>query len=172
MLLGLGKWVVDGGTTIKFCPKYPSHIPQFYSVEETLNNSQREFYALNLDGHFDDTCLTHDILVQKYDLNVAENDNTLTPVGSTYSVDNKAIYDGISRNGIRIVSFAPILKNKIFPLPEILELLLDMGSWGMGTPVEIEFAVNMSNNKNIQNQFASPADAASCINQGNRGTGY
>ncbi len=152
--LGLGKWVVDGGTTIKFCPKYPSHIPQFYSVEETLNNSQREFYALNLDGHFDDSCLTHDILVQKYDLNVAENDNTLAPVGSTYSVDNKAIYDGISRNGIRIVSFAPILKNKIFPLPEILELLLDMGTWGMGTPVEIEFAVNMSNSKNKPNQFA------------------
>ena len=152
--LGLGKWVVDGGITIKFCPKYPSHIPQFYSVEETLNNSQREFYALNLDGHFDDSSLTHDILVQKYDLNVAENDNTLAPVGSTYSVDNKAIYDGISRNGIRIVSFAPILKNKIFPLPEILELLLDMGTWGMGTPVEIEFAVNMSNSKNKPNQFA------------------
>ncbi len=152
--LGLGKWVVDGGTTIKFCPKYPSHIPQFYSVEETLNYNQRKFYALNLDGRLDDTNLTHDILVQIYDLKTAEDDETLTYVGSTYSSDNKAIYDGISRNGIRIVSFAPILKNKIFPLPEILELLLDMGSWGMGTPVEIEFAVNMSNSKNVPHQFA------------------
>jgi CheY-like chemotaxis protein len=152
--LGLGKWVVDGGTTIKFCPKYPSHIPQFYSVEETLNNNQREFYALNLDGRLDDTNLTHDILVQIYDLKTAEDDGTLVYVGSTYSSDNKAIYDGISRNGIRIVSFAPILKNKVFPLPEILELLLDMGTWGMGTPVEIEFAVNMSNSKNVPHQFA------------------
>ena len=152
--LGLGKWVVDGGTTIKFCPKYPNHIPQFNSIEETLNNNQREFYALNLDGHLDDASLTHDILVQNYSLKTAEEDSTLRNVGSTYSIENKAIYDGISRNGIRIVSFAPILKNKIFPLPEILELLLDMGSWGMGTPVEIEFAVNMSNSKDQPDQFA------------------
>ncbi len=152
--LGLGKWVVDGGTTIKFCPKYPNHIPQFNSIEETLNNNQREFYALNLEGHLDDTSLTHDILVQNYDLKIAEEDSTLRNVGSTYSNENKAIYDGISRSGIRIVSFAPILKNKIFPLPEILELLLDMGSWGMGTPVEIEFAVNMSDSKDQPNQFA------------------
>ena len=150
--LGLGKWIVDGGLTIKFCPKYPAHIPQFNSVEETLNNNQREFYALTLDEQFDDASLTHDIRVQTYNLKAAEEDDTLVYVGSTYSIDNKAIYDGISRKGIRIISFAPILKNKIFPLSEILELLLDMGSWGMGTPVEIEFAVNMANN--APNQFA------------------
>ncbi|MEJ2616889.1 MAG: PEP/pyruvate-binding domain-containing protein, partial [Ignavibacteriaceae bacterium] len=150
--LGLGKWIVDGGLTIKFCPKYPAHIPQFNSVEETLNNNQREFYALNLDVQLDDASLTHDIRVQTYNLKIAEEDDTLVYVGSTYSIDNKAIYDGISRKGVRIVSFAPILKNKIFPLPEILELLLDMGSWGMGTPVEIEFAVNMSDT--TMNQFA------------------
>ncbi|MGB8317759.1 MAG: PEP/pyruvate-binding domain-containing protein [Ignavibacteriaceae bacterium] len=150
--LGLGKWIVDGGLTTKFCPKYPAHIPQFNSVEETLNNNQREFYALNLDEQLDDASLTHDIRVQSYNLKIAEEDDTLVYVGSTYSIDNKAIYDGISRKGVRIVSFAPILKNKIFPLPEILELLLDMGSWGMGTPVEIEFAVNMAHN--TLNQFA------------------
>lgn len=150
--LGLGKWIVDGGLTIKFCPKYPAHIPQFNSVEETLNNNQREFYALNLDEQLDDASLTHDIRVQTYNLKAAEDDDTLIYVGSTYSIDNKAIYDGISRKGVRIVSFAPILKNKIFPLSEILELLLDMGSWGMGTPVEIEFAVNMANS--TPNQFA------------------
>ena len=150
--LGLGKWIVDGGLTIKFCPKYPAHIPQFNSVEETLNNNQREFYALNLDKQLDDASLTHDIRVQTYNLKSAEEDDTLVYVGSTYSIDNKAIYDGISRKGVRIVSFAPILKNKIFPLSDILELLLDMGSWGMGTPVEIEFAVKMIDN--APNQFA------------------
>ena len=54
------------------------------------------------------------------------------------------MYDGTSRSGLRIVSFAPILRNKIFPLPRILELLTDMGSWGMGAPVEMEFAVTLS----------------------------
>jgi hypothetical protein len=77
-------------------------------------------------------------------LDVAERDWTLHCVGSTYSPENDAIYDGIARSGIRVVTFAPLLRNKILPLPQILELLCDMGTWGMGTPVEIEFAVNMS----------------------------
>ncbi len=152
--LGLGKWVVNGGTTVRFCPKYPTHIPQFYSIEETLNNNQREFFALNLKGHLEDKKQTHDVLVNNYSLNFSEEDGTLGYVGSTYIHENKAVYDGISRKGIRIVSFAPVLKNKIFPLPEILELLLEIGSWGMGTPVEIEFAVNMSNSKNEPHEFA------------------
>jgi hypothetical protein len=82
--------------------------------------------------------------VQRYDLKVAEADNTLQYVASTYLPENDALYDGISRSGPRIVTFAPILRNKIFPLPKILNLLLDMGCWGMGTPVEMEFAVTMS----------------------------
>jgi CheY-like chemotaxis protein len=152
--LGLGKWVVSGGTTVRFCPKYPTHVPQFYSIDETLNNNQREFFALNLLGHLDDQKQTHDILVQNYSLDFSEDDGTLGYIGSTYIPENEAVYDGLSRKGIRIVSFAPILKNKIFPLPEILQLLLEIGSWGMGTPVEIEFAVNMSASKNDPHEFA------------------
>lgn len=142
--LGLGKWVVDGGTTVRFCPKYPTDLMQFCSVKESLNNNQLEFYALDIEGNSGGFEEIHDPLVKRYNLEDAENDGTLTLVGSTYSHENDAIYDGISRRGIRLVTFTQILKNKIFPLPQILELLLDMGTWGMGTPVEIEFAVNMS----------------------------
>jgi len=77
-------------------------------------------------------------------LDIAEQDGTLSYVGSTYSHENDQVYEGISRNGLRLVTFAPVLKSKLLPLPEILELLLDMGTWGMGTPVEMEFAVNMN----------------------------
>jgi CheY-like chemotaxis protein len=141
--LGLGKMVVDGGNTVRFCPKYPTDLIQFYSVEETLNSSQRQFFALMLDGNADYGYATHDMLVKQFDLSTAEKDGTLSPVGSTYIHDNYAIYDGLSRDGLRVITFGPILRNKLFPLPNILELLLDMGTWGMGTPVEIEFAVNM-----------------------------
>jgi CheY-like chemotaxis protein len=141
--LGLGKWVVDGGLTVRFCPKYPNDLIQFYSSKNALDNSQRQFYALRLDevNRFVET--THDTLVETFDLSVAEKDGTLNYVGATYSHDNDAIYDGIGRPGTRLVTFGPILKNKIFPLTQIIELLLDMGTWGMGTPVEIEFAVNL-----------------------------
>jgi hypothetical protein len=77
-------------------------------------------------------------------LAVAEADDTLRYVGSTYDPQNDAVYEGLGRPGTRLVTFAPVLRNKMFPLPPILELLLDMGTWGMGTPVEIEFAVNMT----------------------------
>jgi CheY-like chemotaxis protein len=143
--LGLGKMVVDGGNHVRFCPKYPRHLMQFFSTKQTIRNSQQEFYALELNGRLDCTNTeTPDNLVQRYDLNKSEVDGTLQYVGSTYSAENDAVYDGISRKGTRVVTFAPVLKHNVFPLAKILDLLLDMGSWGIGTPVEIEFAVNMS----------------------------
>ncbi len=151
--LGLGKIIVDGGITVRFCPKYPRHILQFSSTEETLQNNQTEFFALDLDSPQLDIIETHDLLLKKHDLSVSESDGTLVYAGSTYSPENDSIYDGLSRSGIRVVTFSPILTAKLFPLPQILELLLDMGSWGMGTPVEIEFAVNMNESPGNPREF-------------------
>ena len=142
--LGLGKMVVDGGSSVKFSPKYPNHIPQFSSTENILKNNQYEFYALDLDEENDESVLMKDALVKNYGLDVAEKDGTLRNVASTYSLENHAIYDGVSREGTRLITFSPILKNKIFPLSQITDLILEMGNWGMGIPVEIEFAVNLS----------------------------
>jgi hypothetical protein len=152
--LGLGKIIVDGGVTVRFCPKYPNHLLQFFSAEETLRNNQGEFFALELNGRPLAPGETHDVLVRNHPLSAAEKDGTLGFVGSTYSAENDAIYDGLSRAGVRVVTFAPILRNKIFPLPQLLQLLLDLGSAGMGTQVEIEFAVNMSVPKGSPRQFA------------------
>ena len=152
--LGLGKTVVDGGSTVKFSPPYPNHLPQFSAIKETLRNNQKNFYALNLSNSSENKFETHDTLIKQYLLEIAEKDGTLHKVGSTYSHDNHVIYDGLSRAGPRLVTFAPVLKHKIFPLPQILELLLEMGSWGMGTPIEIEFAVNMSTSAGKAKEFA------------------
>jgi hypothetical protein len=146
--LGLGKTVVDGGSTIRFCPKYPANLIQFYSVKDTMENSQKEFYALDLDGKNYGNLDKSDSMILKHTLDVAEKDDTLSLIGSTYSHENYAIYDGLSRIGPRVVTFGPLLKNKMFPLPEILDLLLTLGTKGMGTPIEIEFAVNIKDNNN------------------------
>ena len=151
--LGLGKTVVDGGNTVKFSPKYPNHLPQFISIKETMRNNQNNFYALDIEASSNGDFETHDICVKKYPLKKAEEDGTLFQVGSTYSHENNTIYDGLSRTGARVVTMAPILKQKIFPLPQICELLLEMGNWGMGTPIEIEFAVNMSVPENMPKEF-------------------
>jgi CheY-like chemotaxis protein len=142
--LGLGKTIVDGGVTVRFCPKYPDHLLQFYSSSEALSNNQNQFFALDLNASPTQTLETRDTLVKSFSIEDAEADGTLSSLASTYSPENDALYDGTSRSGIRIVSFSPILRNRIFPLPDIIELLLDMGSWGMGAPVEMEFAVTLS----------------------------
>lgn len=145
--LGLGKTIVEGGNTVKFSSKYPEHLIQFYSTKSFLQNNQVEFFALDLDTKADDVQsgdLIQDEFTKSYSLKEAEQDGTLDLLGSTYSVQNDMIYDGISREGVKMVTFAPILKYNTFPLPEIVETLLNLGSKGMGSAVEIEFAADLS----------------------------
>ncbi len=140
--LGLGRSVVDEGNGLRFCPRYPQVLPQSSSVRETLANAQRTFWALDLrhglvagaDGRSE----------VQHGLEIAEADGTLAAVASTYSAENDAIYDGIARAGVRLVTFAPVLKRGRFPLAPLLERLLAIGRWGMGTPVELEFAVDLA----------------------------
>jgi len=141
--LGMGRAVVDGGKCLTFCPKYPQNLVQFSSVEDILSNSQTEFWALELDHLQRQVNPIDDLREVRYGLDKAEADGTLHRVGSTYSADNQAIYDGLSRLGARIVSFAPILKHRLFPLAGILEQLMKVGEDALNRPVEIEFAVRM-----------------------------
>ncbi len=117
--LGLGRAVVDGGKCLTFCPRYPRNLVQFSSVEDILANSQSEFWALELDGASDGRA------------------------GHWQERRNHAVYDGMSRAGARIVSFAPMLKHGTFPLAEILDVLVRAGEEALGHPVEIEFAVRL-----------------------------
>jgi CheY-like chemotaxis protein len=135
--LGLGKSVVAEGSCLRFCPRHPRHLVQFSSVADILANTQRAFWALDLGGGAGGMRET------RYELDAAEADGTLAPLASTYSRENDAIYDGIARPGVRLVSFASILKHDSFPLAQLLERLLALGRWGMGAPVEIEFAVDL-----------------------------
>ncbi len=143
--LGLGRAVVDGGKCLTFCPRYPQNLLQFSSVEDVLANSQREFWALELDHveRHDASDPLVDFKEARFGLDVAERDGTLDHLGSTYSVDNNVIYDGLSRPGTRIVSFASILKHGVFPLASILERLTRIGEEAFGRPVEVEFAVTL-----------------------------
>jgi CheY-like chemotaxis protein len=141
--VGLGKQVVDGGAAMRFCPRFPRHVMQLADVEQGLRYSQRTFFALELPS----PDLARDRrpaapLVEET-LERAERDGVLAAVGSTYSRENDAIYDDITREGPRLVTFAPILKNDLFPLAGIVEHLLDLGRRGVSGPVEIEFAADV-----------------------------
>jgi len=142
--LGLGRTVMDGERCLRFSPPYPRHVLQFSSVEEFVNHSQREFWALDMGSDTEGVHDPEDTRMVRFGLDRAEHDGTLAGVGSTYSPENDAVYDGLARAGVRLVSFAPILKHQRFPLAEVLGYLLEVGERGTSAPVEIEFAVNMS----------------------------
>lgn len=141
--LGLGRTVVDGERSIRFCPGRPRSMPQFSSTSDYLTNAQRQFYALDRTADPKALHSDPDRAVVHLDLEAAEEHGTLSRVASTYCPENDAVYDGISRQGIRLVTFAPILKGETFPLAHILRHLLDLGSRTVSCPVEIEFAVNL-----------------------------
>jgi CheY-like chemotaxis protein len=141
--LGLGRAVVSGGKCMTFSPRHPRHLVQFSSVEDILANSQTDFWALELALEQPASDMTSGLRELSFPLKVAESDGTLQMLASTYSVDNHAVYDGLSRPGTRIVSFAPVLKHERFPLPQVLDRLMGVGEEALGRPVEIEFAVRL-----------------------------
>jgi hypothetical protein len=151
--LGLGRTVVEGGTGLSFCPRDPRHLLQFSSVDDILNNSQREFLALQLDPPEAAPDAESSMREARFDLGTAEADGTLYAVASTWSEENNAIYDGVSRPGVRLVSFAPILKHRVFPLPEILQSLMAMGERGLNRPTELEFAVRLRTRPSEPHEF-------------------
>jgi hypothetical protein len=136
--LGLGKMVVDGGTSVRFSPRYPRHAHQASTARRNLKAAQRDFYAIDLSDSQDEKREE-----RLFPLEIAERDGTLAPLASTYSPENDAIYDGVSRPGVRFVTFAPVLKHGLFPVAEILEALLSIARWGTRSPVELEFAVSL-----------------------------
>jgi hypothetical protein len=142
--LGLGRTVVEGGNCMRFSPRHPRHLVQFSSVADVLRNSQRSFWALELGAREAAGGPDAGLRETRFDLEAAEADGTLALLGSTYSPENHAVYDGLGRGGVRLVSFAPILKHGAFPLAEILCRLLEISEWGLCAPVEIEFAANLA----------------------------
>ena len=139
--LGMGRTVVGGGRCLLFSPRHPRHLVHASTVEDLLSHSQREFWALDLarKGGTGET-----MREARFGLEVAEEDGTLDAVGSTYSPETHAVHDGLARKGPRLVTFAPVLKGRVFPLAEILSQLLDLARRGMNRPAEIEFAVRLS----------------------------
>ncbi len=146
--LGLGKTVVEGGTSLRFSPRHPQLLPQFSTVEDILKNSQRFFYALKLAdfpenfGFPED--LRDDITLAKLEIDDVQTHPPVTSLCSSYSPEENRIRDTMTTSGYPVCTFARVLKYKSFPLPEILSEMLDIGRKGMGTPVEIEFSANLS----------------------------
>jgi len=146
--LGLGKYIVDGGITLRFSPRYPKRILQLSSPESALRETQKIFYALNLKPDSYKPSLDDGINLLKLKITEAEHDNTLRDLASTFDFKNQMLRDGNYHEGKKVITFANILQHHTFPLAEIMDSALKIGQKEMGKPVEIEFAVNLDRPKN------------------------
>jgi len=153
LALGLGKSIVDGGAAIRYTPAYPGVLPQFANMQDMLSNSQKEFWAINLEDCTHGTTDKEDQFLVKLGMEDAEADGVLDFMASTYSWDNDQMYDGIGRPGPRAITFAHILKNEVFPLSRMLIMLLKLCEQAMGCPIEIEFAVNLDSERALPARF-------------------
>jgi len=151
--LGLGKTIMEGENCLFFSPANPQVLPQFSTPQDYLRNTQREFFAVDMQNPSIYPEYGGEKGLLKVKMSEAEEHGVLKYVGSTYSADNDRIYAGIGRKGPRLITFDPILKSKIFPLDEILQYVLQLGSSAMNVPVEIEFAVEINPDPTKPNQF-------------------
>ncbi len=143
--LGLGKTVVEGGTSLRFCPGYPQFLPQFSTVDDILKNSQRFFYALKLKDFPPDFNADEEATLKRLEINDVKNHPPVRHLSSSYSAQDHQIRDGVVGNaGYPVLTFANVLKYQSFPLADLLADVLKEARRGMGCPVEIEFAVNLS----------------------------
>jgi hypothetical protein len=146
--IGLGQYVVEGEKTFRFSPKYPKI--EVSSIKDTIKNSQTEFYAINMERTNPDLMEGEEAALSRLDLWDAENHGTLKHCASVYDADSERIDAGIDKPGPRIINFANILKYEYFPLANTIDVLLGIVKEAFGSPVEIEFAVDI--NKSHKNQ--------------------
>ncbi|MGL5206158.1 MAG: DUF5752 family protein, partial [Acidaminococcaceae bacterium] len=154
LALGFGKTIVEGERAFRFSPAYPKLNPLVSSPQEQISKAQNLFYAVNLQQTANLTLKADEGCVyKKMPVTQAYQDGALEYTGSTYSSENDCIYDNVNHEGLKLVTFAPILKYGRLPLTQIVHELMIMGKKAFGSDVEIEFAVNIPRDNNKPKEF-------------------
>ena len=143
LALGLGKYIVDGGQTLRVSPYHPNQVLQTSEMDTALRETQTRFYALDMSHVGDDFKVDDGFNILNLRVKEADKDGSLQGIASTYDPNDQIIRDGIYEGGRKVISFSGVLQHGIFPLPEILQLSQKYGAEEMRRPVEIEFACNL-----------------------------
>lgn len=147
LALGLGKYIVDGGQTLRVSPYHPAQVLQTSDMEIALRQTQTQFYGLDMKRVGVDFKVDDGFNILKLKVKDAENDGALNFIASTYDANDRVIRDGLYDGGRKIVSFNGVLRHGVFPLPELLKLSMHHGADSMRRPVEIEFACTLNDDR-------------------------
>ena len=147
LALGLGKYIVDGGQTLRVSPYHPNQILQTSELDTALRETQTRFYALDTRHVGNDFKVDDGFNILNLKVKEAERDNSLNYIASTYDPYDQVIRDGIYDGGRKVITFASVLQHGVFPLPQLLQLSMKYGAESMRRPVEIEFACNINQDR-------------------------
>lgn len=142
--LGLGRQVAGGMAALRFSPAHPRNVLAMSSVKDTLESAQRHFFALDMSQPHRMPSTEEEGNLLHLGVDEALADGTLGPLVSTYSAANDRLYEGLRRDGAPVLTFAPVLRSEVFPLAAVLRELLSIGEQGMGSPIEMEFAADLT----------------------------
>ena len=143
LALGLGKYIVDGGQTLRICPHHPGKVLQMSDTEMALRETQTRFYALDLKNMGENFSVDDAFNLLKLSVREADKDGALQYLASTYNPTDQVLYPGVYPEGRKIISFVGVLEHDVVPLPHLLREVLRLGQEAMRRPVEIEFAVEI-----------------------------
>ena len=147
LALGLGKYIVDGGQTLRVCPYHPHQVLQTSETEMALRDTQTQFYALDILHVGDDFKVDDGFNILKLRVKDAVEDQSLNYIASTFDPYDQVINDGVYETGRKLITFAGVLQHDVVPLPELMQMSMKCGSEAMRRPVEIEFACNIHADK-------------------------
>lgn len=147
LALGLGKYIVDGGQTLRVSPYHPTQVLQMSEMEIALRQTQTQFYALDMKHVDDDFKVDDGFNILKLKVKEADKEGSLRYIASTYDPCDQVIRDGIYEGGRKVISFCGVLQQGVFPLPELLQMSMKYGADEMRRPVEIEFACNLNEDR-------------------------
>lgn len=143
LALGLGKYIVDGGQTLRVCPYHPTQVLQMSEMDIALKETQTRFYALDMEHTGTEFQVDDGFNIKKLKVKEADADGSLRYISSTFDFSDQRIYDGYYEGGRKIISLCGVLQQGVFPLPELLQMSMKFGQEGMRRPVEIELACNI-----------------------------
>ena len=150
---GLGKYIVDGGVSLRFSPAYPKKILQLSSTKMMLRDTQKQYYVLNLNEDSYHVSTDDAVNLVRHKIADAVDDPNFRHMASVYDYESDVVRDGLNYKGKAVVTFAGILQHETFPLAGIIKDLLEIGEKEMNLPIEIEFAVDMDVPKGLPYVF-------------------
>lgn len=143
LALGLGKYIVDGGQTLRVSPYHPDQVLQTSEMETALRETQTQFYALDMEHIGDDFKVDDGFNILRLKVKEADKEGSLNGLASTYDPYDQVIREGLYEGGRKVISFCGVLQQGVFPLPEIMQMSMRLGQEAMRRPVEIELACNI-----------------------------